>query len=63
MSSIGLTIEDEISERHIRRRYMEMARKFHPDKNNPEETGRNHDEATHFFQLLNNAHTYLREIL
>jgi len=60
---LGLSLHDEITERHVRRRYMQMARKYHPDKNNPEESGRNHVEATHFFQLLNNAHAYLREIL
>jgi len=41
---------------------MEMVRKYHPDKNNPEESGRNHDEAITFFQLLNNAQSYLREV-
>ena len=35
---------------------MEMARKFYPDNNNPEESGWNQDEATIFFQLLILAH-------
>ena len=63
LAILGLTLQDDITERHIRRKYMELARKYHPDKNNPEESGRNHEEATQFFQLLNNAHTYLRETL
>ena len=62
LAILGYTLQDDISERHIRRRYMEMARKFHPDKNNPEESGSNQDEATVFFQLLNNAQSYLREV-
>ena len=30
------TIEDEAIERQVRQHYMELARKYHPDKNNPE---------------------------
>jgi hypothetical protein len=60
---LGFSLEDGATERQVRRRYMEMARKYHPDKNKPEETGRNHDEATIFFQLLNNAQSHLRDWL
>ena len=63
LAILGFSLEDNVTERHIRRRYMEMARKYHPDKNNPEETGRNHEEATQYFQLLNNAQAYLRDRL
>ena len=60
---LGFTLEDGVTERQVRRRYMEMARIHHPDKNDPTKTGRNHDEATQFFQLLNNAQSYLRDWL
>ena len=60
---LGFSLEDGATERQVRRRYMEMARKYHPDKNKPEETGRNHHEATIFFQLLNNAQSHLRDWL
>ena len=60
---LGYTIEDGATERQVRRRYIELARKYHPDKNNPEESGRNHQEATEFFQLLNNAQQHLRDWL
>ena len=60
---LGFSLEDNVTERHIRRRYMQMARKYHPDKNIPEETGRNQEEATRYFQLLNNAQAYLRDRL
>ena len=42
---------------------MELARKYHPDKNNPEESGQNYEEATEYFQLLNNAQRHLRDWL
>ena len=63
LAILGFTIQYDITERHIRRRYMKMVRKYHPDKNKPEETGRNREDATQFFQLLNNAQAYLQEIL
>jgi hypothetical protein len=58
---LGYSLEEgyPATERKIRRRYIELARKFHPDKNNPSESGRNHEEATQYFQLLNNAQVYL----
>ena len=60
---LGFSLEDNATERQIRRRYIEMARKYHPDKNNPSESGRNHEEATKYFQLLNNAQSHLRNWL
>ncbi len=34
---------------------MGMTRKYHSDKSNPTESGRNHEEANEFFQRLNNG--------
>ena len=56
---LGFSLEDNVSERQVRRRHIEMARKYPPDKNNPAESGRNQEEATVFFQLLNNAQSHL----
>ncbi|EJK57354.1 hypothetical protein THAOC_22611, partial [Thalassiosira oceanica] len=37
-----------------------LALRYHPDKNDPEITGMNRDQATAHFQLLNTANSYLR---
>ena len=34
---------------------MEMAKRYHPEKKRPNETGHNWEKATEFFQLLNNT--------
>ncbi len=49
------------SETEIRVHYRQLARKYHPDKNSPAITGLSASEASTFFQLLNNAHEYLKE--
>jgi hypothetical protein len=49
------------SETEIKVHYRQLARKYHPDKNNPATTGLNASEASTFFQLLNNAHEYLKD--
>ncbi len=49
------------SEAEIKVHYRQLARKYHPDKNDPAITGLNASEASTFFQLLNNAHEYLKE--
>jgi len=49
------------SEAEIKVHYRQLARKYHPDKNDPAITGLNAFEASTFFQLLNNAHEYLKE--
>ena len=36
---------------------------YHPDKHNSGFTGKSDEEAVEFFQHLNNAHSYLREIM
>ena len=43
---LGFALKDNITERHVRRRFMEMSRRYHPEKNIPAETGRNTEEAT-----------------
>ena len=58
LAILGLTMS--ATERDIRRKYMQMARTCHPDKNDPAVTGRNNEEATHFFQLLGSAYRFLR---
>jgi len=49
------------SETEIRVCYRQLARKYHPDKNSPAITGLSASEASAFFQLLNNAHEYLKD--
>jgi hypothetical protein len=49
------------SETEIKVHYRQLARKYHPDKNDPAITGLNASEASAFFQLLNNAHKYLKD--
>ena len=58
LAILGLTMS--ATERDIRRKYMQMARTCHPDKNDPAVTGCNNEEATHFFQLLGSAYRFLR---
>ena len=49
------------SEMEIKVHYRQLARKYHPDKNNPTMTGLTTAEASDFFKLLNNANEYLTE--
>ena len=49
------------SETEIKVHYRQLARKYHPDKNDPTITGLNAAEASSFFQLLNNAYQYLKD--
>ena len=49
------------SETEIKVHYRQLARKYHPDKNDPAITGLTATEASDFFKLLNNAQAYLKE--
>ena len=49
------------SETEIKVHYRQLARKYHPDKNDTAITGLTTSEASTFFQLLNNAHQYLKD--
>jgi hypothetical protein len=49
------------SETEIKVHYRQLARKYHPDKNDTTITGLSAEEASEFFKLLNNANDYLKE--
>jgi DnaJ-class molecular chaperone len=46
----------------IKVHYRQLARKYHPDKNDTTVTGLTTPEASDFFKLLNNANEYLKDI-
>ena len=43
------------SEAEMKVHYQQLARKYHPDKNDPVTTGLTAPEASDFFKLLNNV--------
>ena len=49
----------------VKAKYRSLARIYHPDKHptHRDRTGMTDDEAKKFFQLINNAHIYLRSKL
>ncbi len=49
------------SKMEIKVHYRQLARKYHPDKNDTASTGLTMAEASDFFKLLNNANEYLKE--
>ncbi len=49
------------SKTEIKVHYRQLARKYHPDKNDTTITGLLAEEASEFFKLLNNANDYLKE--
>jgi curved DNA-binding protein CbpA len=49
------------SKTEIKVHYRQLARKYHPDKNDFTATGLTVEEATEFFKLLSNAIDYLKE--
>ena len=49
------------SKTEIKVHYRQLARKYHPDKNDYAATGLTTEDATEFFKLLNNANDYLKE--
>ncbi len=47
----------------VRVAYRALARIYHPDKHDPAQTGMTHAQAADYFKIINNAQSYLREIL
>ena len=56
-----LGLELGASETEIKVHYQQLARKYHPDKNDTAITGLTTSEASTFFQLLNTTHQYLND--
>jgi curved DNA-binding protein CbpA len=48
------------SKTEIKVHYRQLARKYHPDKNDFTATGLMAEEATEFFKLLNNTNDHLK---
>ena len=42
-------------------KYRSLSRIYHPDVHDTEKTGLSHNKAQSFFQIINNAHSFLRE--
>jgi curved DNA-binding protein CbpA len=51
------------SEIEVRVAYRALARIYHPDKHDPAQTGMMHAQAAEYFKIINNAQSYLREVL
>jgi curved DNA-binding protein CbpA len=49
------------SEMEIKVNYRQLARRYHPDKNNTTLTGLTTPKASNIFKLLNNANEYLKD--
>ena len=58
-----LGLREGATEGEVKAAYRAMSRIYHPDKHNSGFTGMSDEEAVEFFQHLNNAHSYLREIM
>ena len=51
------------SEMEEKVQFRKVSRIFHPDKHNSSQTGMTNAEAKAFFQLINNAYSYLKEVI
>ena len=58
-----LGLREGATEGEVKAAYWAMSRIYHPDKHNSGFIGMSDEEAVEFFQHLNNAHSYLREIM
>jgi hypothetical protein len=58
-----LGLREGATKGEVKAAYRAMSRIYHPDKHNSGFTGKSDEEAVEFFQHLNNAHSYLREIM
>ena len=50
------------SEMEVKVQFRKLSRIYHPDKHNSSQTGMANADATAFFQLINNAYSYLKEV-
>ena len=57
---LGFNVSFNAKERDVIIACRKLARKYNPDKNDPLLTSLNNDQATAFFQTLNNAFSYVR---
>jgi DnaJ-class molecular chaperone len=57
-----LELREGATEGELKAAY-QMSGIYHPDKHNSGFTGMSDEQAFEFFQHLNNAHSYLREIM
>jgi len=51
------------SEAEVKTKYRALSRVYHPDKHDSSKTNMTDEEASDFFKLINNAQSYLREVL
>jgi DnaJ-class molecular chaperone len=58
-----LGLREEATKGEVKAAYRAMSRIYHPDKHNSGFTGKSDEKAVEFFQHLNNAHSYLQEII
>jgi hypothetical protein len=51
------------TETEVKLKYRALSRIYHPDKHDSSKTGKTDEEASDFFKMINNAQSYLREVL
>ena len=56
-------LEPGATVREVNVRYRFLARRFHPDKHDPEVTGMTSEESVELFKLVNNAQQFLRDTI
>ena len=52
-----------VTEIEVKVQYRALSRIYHPDRHDPMHTGLTNEAAADFFELINNAQAYLREVL
>jgi DnaJ-class molecular chaperone len=58
-----LELREGATEGEVKAAYQAMSRIYHPGKRKSGFTGVSDEKAVEFFQYLNNAHSYLQEIM
>ena len=56
-------LEDGVTVREVKARYILLERKLHPDKHDTEVKGMTSSEAAELFKIVNNAQEHLSEII